>query len=204
MKIYNHSLAPNPRRVRIFVAEKRLKIPYEDVDILNGAGRSPEFLQKNPAGGVPVLELHDGAYLAESVAICRYLEGLHPEPNLMGMDTREQAFIEQWNRRMELLLFGPIGRAFQNTSPLLAQFVGQQFKDYGNAQLNVAQAQLEWLDKQLSDREFIAVPRYTIADITAQVAIDFGTQMAGLSLDPALANLSRWRKSVSRRPSASA
>jgi glutathione S-transferase len=159
MKIYNHPLAPNPRRLRIFVAEKQLKIPYEDIDILNGAGRSSEFLRKNPAGGVPVLELDDGTYLAESVAICRYLEGLHPEPNLMGMDTREQSFIEQWNRRMELLLFGPIGRAFQNTSPLLAQFVIPQFKDYGSAQLAVAKAQLEWLDKQLSDREFIAVPR---------------------------------------------
>jgi len=204
MKIYNHPLAPNPRRLRIFVAEKGIKIPYEDVDILNGAGRSPEFLRKNPAGGVPVLELDDGTYLAESVAICRYLEGLHPEPNLMGTDAREQAFIEQWNRRMELLLFGPIGRAFQNTSPLLAQFVGRQFKDYGSAQLTTAQAQLEWLDRQLNDREFIAVSRYTIADITAQVAIDFGTQMAGLSLDPALANLSRWHKSVSDRPSASA
>ena len=175
MKIYNHPLAPNPRRVRIFAAEKRLNVSYEDIDIRNGAGRSPEFLRRNPAGGVPVLELDDGTYLAESVAICRYLEGLHPEPNLMGMDTREQAFIEQWNRRMELLLFGPIGRAFQNTSPLLAQFVGRQFRDYGSAQLTAAQTQLEWLDKQLTDREFITVARYTIADITAQVAMDFGT-----------------------------
>jgi glutathione S-transferase len=121
----------------------------------------------------------------------------------MGIDTRAQALIEQWNRRMELLLFGLIGRAFQNTSPLLAQFVGQQFRDYGSAQLKVAQAQLEWLDKQLSDRKFIAVSRYTITDITAQVAIDFGAQMAGLNFDPALANVSRWHKSVSNRPSAS-
>jgi glutathione S-transferase len=204
MKIYNHPLAPNPRRLRIFVAEKGLKIPYEDVDILTGKGRSPEFLKKNPAGGVPVLELDDGTYLAESVAICRYLEGLHPEPNLMGKDSREQAFIEQWNRRIELQLFGAIGRAFQNTSPMLAQLVGQQFKDYGAAQLGVAQERLEWLDKQLADREFIAGPRYTIADITAQVAVDFGTQMAGLKLEPALANASRWHKSVSSRPSAKA
>jgi glutathione S-transferase len=85
----------------------------------------------------------------------------------------------------------------------LAQFVGRQFKEYGSALLAVAKAQLEWLDKQLSDREFIAVPRYTIADITAQVAIDFGIQMAGLGSDPALANVSRWHKLVSSRPSAS-
>src|SRR2546429_383990 len=104
MKIYNHPLAPNPRRVRIFVAEKGLTIPYETVDILSSQNRKPEFLAKNPAGGVPVLELDDGRYLAESVAICRYLEGLHPEPNLCGKDNLEQAFIEQWNRRMELNL----------------------------------------------------------------------------------------------------
>jgi glutathione S-transferase len=203
MKIYNHPLAPNPRRVRIFVSEKGLKIPYEDVDILAGKGRAPEFLKKNPAGGVPVLELEDGTCLSESVAICRYLEGLHPEPNLMGKDSREQAFIEQWGRRIEFLLFGTVGRSFQNTSPMLAQF-GPQFKDYGASQLAAGQAQLEWLDKQLNDREFIAAPRYTIADITAQVAVDFGTQMAGLRLDSSLPNVSRWHKSVSSRPSAKA
>src|SRR5262244_527035 len=133
VKLYNHAVAPNPRRVRIFAAEKGIELSLEEVDILAGQCRTPEFLAKNSSGGVPVLELDDGTYLAESVAICRYLEGLHPEPNLMGTDAREQAFIEQWNRRAELLLFGPIGRAFQNTSPLLAQFVGRQFKDYGSA-----------------------------------------------------------------------
>src|SRR5215470_17742928 len=102
MKIYDSAIAPNPRRLRIFVAEKGLSIPYEQVDILKGGGRTPEFLQKNPAGGVPVLELDDGSYLSESVAICRYLEGLQPEPNLLGRDLREQAEIERWNRRMEL------------------------------------------------------------------------------------------------------
>ena len=122
----------------------------------------------------------------------------------MGVDAREQAFIEQWNRRMELLLFAPIGRAFQNTSPLLAQFVGRQFKDYGSVQLDVAKGPLEWLNKQLRDREFIAGPQYTIADITAQVAIDFGTQMAGLTFEPAQANVFRRHRSVSSRSSASA
>jgi len=203
MKIYNHPLAPNPRRVRIFVAEKGLTIPYETVDILSGQNRKPEFLAKNPAGGVPVLELDDGRYLAESVAICGYLEGLHPEPNLCGKDNLEQAFIEQWNRRMELNLFGPIARAFQHTNPLFAGRI-KQFPDYGAAQLAVAQSQLEWLNGQLQGKEFIAGARYTIADVTALVAVDFGAQMAGLKLDPALTNFTRWHNAVSARPSAKA
>src|SRR5215471_15691552 len=101
MKLYNHTLAPNPRRVRIFAAEKAIELRLADVDILAGQSRTPEFLAKNSSGGVPVLELDDGSYLSESVAICRYLEGLHPEPNLLGRDLREQAEIERWNRRME-------------------------------------------------------------------------------------------------------
>jgi hypothetical protein len=99
MKLYSHSLAPNPRRVRIFAAEKGINLTLEDVDILAGQSRTPEFLAKNSSGAVPVLELDDGSHLSESVAICRYLEGLHPEPNLLGRDLREQADIERWNRR---------------------------------------------------------------------------------------------------------
>ena len=115
LKLYNHPLAPNPRRVRIFAAEKRIQLAPEDVDILAGQSRTPEFLAKNSSGAVPVLELDDGSYLSESVAICRYLEGFQPEPNLMGRDLCEQAEIERWNRRMELELFNPIARTAQNT-----------------------------------------------------------------------------------------
>ena len=114
MKLYNHSLAPNPRRVRIFAAEKGIHLTLEEVDILAGQSRTPQFLAKNSSGGVPVLELEDGSHLSESVAICRYLEGLHPEPNLLGHDLREQADIERWNRRMELELFAAIGRTVHN------------------------------------------------------------------------------------------
>jgi glutathione S-transferase len=105
VKLYNHSLAPNPRRVRIFAAEKGIDLKLEEVDILAGQSRTPEFLARNSSGAVPVLELDDGSHLSESVAICRYLEGLHPEPNLLGRDLHEQAEIERWNRRMELELF---------------------------------------------------------------------------------------------------
>ena len=101
MKLYSHFVAPNPRRVRIFAAEKGIDLTLVEVDILAGQSRTPEFLAKNSSGGVPVLELDDGSYLSESVAICRYLEGLHPEPNLLGRDLREQADIERWNRRKQ-------------------------------------------------------------------------------------------------------
>jgi glutathione S-transferase len=208
MKIYNHQLAPNPRRLRIFLAEKELKIPYEDVDIFAGKNRTPEFLKKNPAGGLPVLELDDGSCIAESVAIARYLEALNPEPNLFGRDPREAAEIEMWSRRMELNLFGPFGRAFQNTSPVFASPVFadriKQFKDYGAAQLEYGQRQLVWLDGQLTGREFIAGSRYTMADIHALTAIIFCQQMLDLKIDPALKEVTRWHATVSSRPSANA
>jgi glutathione S-transferase len=208
MKIYNNSLAPNPRRLRIFVAEKGLNIPYEEVDIFAGANRTPEFLKKNPAGGVPVLELDDGTCIAESVAIARYLEALHPEPNLFGRDPREAADIEAWSRRMELSIFGPLGRAFQNLSPVFASPVFanrvKQFKDYGAAQLEYAKRQIEWLDGQLKGREFIAGSRYTMADIQALAAFIFGEQVVELKIDPALKELTRWYGAMSARPSTKA
>jgi len=203
MKIYNSSLAPNPRRLRIFVAEKGLKIPTEEVDIFTGKNRTPEMLAKNPAGGLPFIELDDGTHLAESVAICRYLEGLHPEPNLMGKDNREQAFIEMWNRRMELNLFAVAARAFQHTNELFKARI-KQFPEYGETQRETVKQQLQWLDAQIGNKPFIAGDRFTIADITALVAVDFAAQAAGVSADPALKNLARWHQSVSGRPSASA
>src|SRR5260370_20403748 len=109
MKIYDYKLAPNPRRVRIFLAEKKINVPFEEVDIMKGINRQPEFLRKNPLGGIPVLELDDGRHLAESVAICRYFEELHPEPSLFGRGAFERATIEMCNRRMEFSLFVPIG-----------------------------------------------------------------------------------------------
>ncbi len=203
MKIYNSSLAPNPRRLRIFVAEKGLKIPTEEVDIFTGQNRTPEMLAKNPAGGLPFIELDDGTHLAESVAICRYLEGLHPEPNLMGKDNREMAFIEMWNRRMELNLFAVAARAFQHTNELFKARI-KQFPEYGQTQRETVKQQLQWLDVQIGNKPFIAGDRFTIADITALVGVDFAAQAAGVSADPALKNLARWHQSVSSRPSASA
>ena len=203
MKLYNHVLAPNPRRVRIFAAEKKIELSLEEVDILAGQSRTPEFLAKNSSGGVPVLELDDGSYLSESVAICRYLEGLHPEPNLLGRDLREQAEIERWNRRMELELFAAIGRTVQNTSSIF-QGRFKQFPDYGEAQRAVVHQRFERMDRELNGHQFVASDRFTIADITALVAIDIGSRLAEIKIPPELTHLTRWHQAVSSRPSAKA
>jgi glutathione S-transferase len=201
LKLYNHSVAPNPRRVRIFAAEKGIDLKLEEVDILAGQSRAPEFLAVNSSGAVPVLELEDGSHLSESVAICRYLEGLHPEPNLLGRDLREQVEIERWNRRMELELFAAISRTIQNTSAIF-QGRFKQFPEYGEAQRAVAYQRLERMDRELNGHQFIAGDRFTIADITALVAIDIGARVANIKIRPELARLSSWLDTVSRRPSA--
>jgi glutathione S-transferase len=202
LKLYNHAVAPNPRRVRIFAAEKGIELALEEVDVLAGQSRTPEFLAKNSSGGVPVLELEDGSYLSESVAICRYLEGLHPEPNLLGRDLREQAEIERWNRRMELELFAAIGRTIQNTSPIF-QGRFKQFPDYGEAQRATVNQRLERMNRELR-HQFVAGDRLTIADITALVAIDIGMRLADIKIARELAHLSRWHETLSARPSAKA
>jgi glutathione S-transferase len=202
-KLYNHPLAPNPRRVRIFAAEKGIQLALEDVDILAGQSRTPEFLAKNSSGAVPVLELDDGSYLSESVAICRYLEGFQPEPNLMGRDLCEQAEIERWNRRMELELFNPIARTAQNTNPIFQRRF-KQFPEYGEAQRAVAYQRLERMDQELDGHEFVAANRFTIADITAVVAIDIGGFLANIQIPPKFAHLTRWHATVSKRTSAKA
>jgi len=183
--------------------EKGIELSLEEVDILAGQSRTSEFLAKNSSGGVPVLELDDGSYLSESVAICRYLEGLHPEPNLLGRDLREQAEIERWNRRMELELFAAIGRTVQNTSSIF-QGRFKQFPDYGEAQRTVVYQRLERMDRELNGHQFVAGDRFTITDITALVAIEIGGRLADIKIAPELASLTRWHEVVSSRPSAKA
>jgi glutathione S-transferase len=203
VKLYNHSVAPNPRRVRVFAAEKEINLDLEEVDLLAGRNRTPEFLAINSSGAVPVLELDDGSYLPESVAICRYLEGLRPEPNLFGRDLGEQVQIEMWNRRMELELLDAVGRTVLNTNPIF-QGVFRQFPDYGEAQCAMVYQRLERMNRELEGREFVAGNRFTIADITALVAIDVAGLMANVEIPPALGNLIRWHQAVSSRPSAHA
>jgi glutathione S-transferase len=202
MKIYDSRTAPNPRRVRIFLAEKGVSIPYEDVDISKADNRSPEFRRKNPLGTLPVLELDDGTFIAESVAICRYFEETHPAPPLMGTDARDRAVVEMWQRRMELEVFVPITQVFRNLHPF---FTGRipQVPEYGEVCRTAAEARLAWLDTVLAEREFIAGPRYTIADITALCGIDFG-RVSKIRIPPEQTHLTRWHAAVSARPSAKA
>jgi glutathione S-transferase len=203
MKLYNHPFAPNPRRVRIFAAEKGIDLPLVNVDLQAREQRAPEFLAKNPSGSVPVLELDDGTCLAESVAICRYLEGLHPEPNLFGRDLLEQAQIEMWNRRMEHELFAQIGQVVINTHPIFKNFF-PQFPDYAEARRPMVLSRLERMNRELEGRDYVAGDRFTVADITALVALDLGNAMGNIEIDPRLENLAAWHRRVSGRPSASA
>ena len=202
MKLYDASTAPNPRRVRIFLAEKGISVPVEEVDIVSAQNRSAEFRAKNAMGTLPVLELDDGTTIAESVAICRYFEELQPDPPLMGTDAKDRAAIEMWQRRMEFELFLPITQVFRNGH---AFFKGRipQVPEYGEVCRKHAEQRLEWLDGVLADRPFVAGERYTIADITALCAIDFG-RVSNIRVTPEQPNLARWHAAVSSRPSAKA
>jgi glutathione S-transferase len=202
MKIYDFTGAPNPRRLRVFLAEKGVQVPLEQVNLATADNRKPEFLKKNPMGGIPVLELDDGTCIAESVALCRYLEELHPEPTLMGKDGKEKAVIEMWNRRMEFEILAMSAGSFRNTSDF---FKGRipQVPEYGEICKNAVIKRLEWLDTELANRKFIAGDRFTIADITALIGIDFG-RTTQIKIQPEQKNLARWHAEVSGRPSAKA
>jgi len=202
MKLYDARTAPNPRRVRIFLAEKGMSVPVEQVDIVSAQNRSAEFRAKNAMGTLPVLELDDGTTIAESVAICRYFEELQPEPPLLGTDAKDRALVEMWQRRMEYEVFLPITQVFRNGH---AFFKGRipQVPEYGEVCRKHAEQRLEWLDGVLADRPFVAGERYTIADITALCAIDFG-RVSNIRVTPEQPNLARWHAAVSSRPSAKA
>ena len=202
MKLYDSAMAPNPRRVRIFLAEKGITVPVEQVDIGKATNRQPPFLAKNPLGGVPVLELDDGTCISESVAICRYLEGLKPEPALMGVDVKDRAVVEMWQRRMELEIFQPIANVFVHTHEW---FKGRrpQIPEFGEACRTHALARMKWLDEVLATRPYVAGERYTVADITALVGIDWG-RVTKTRVPPECTHVLAWHERVSARPSAAA
>jgi len=202
LKLYDYKSAPNPRRVRIFLAEKGLEVPMVQVDIPTAENRKPPYTDKNPMGGVPMLELDDGTYIAESVAICRYFEAAHPNPPLMGRDAKDQAVVEMWNRRMELNFALPVMNAFRHTHEFFKNRI-EQVPDFGHSQKRGALQQMEWLDTVLADREFIAGSSYTIADITALVGVDFG-RISDIRIGEGQQNLKRWYDGVAARPSSKA
>jgi glutathione S-transferase len=201
--LYNEANpAPNPRRVRIFLAEKAISIPLVHVPMREGAHKSAEFKAKNSLGQIPVLELDDGSTLCESVAICRYLEELNPEPRLFGSDPWQRAVVDMWIRRIELALANRVGAVWVNTHKYTAR-LGTQYKDYGEAMRVRALEVMRWLDGEIAGREFISSQQYSMADIVALTTIDFG-QFIGIEIPEDLERLRDWHKRVSARPSAAA
>jgi glutathione S-transferase len=203
MLLYHDPSALNPRRVRIFLAEKAVAYDTIEVSIAASAHQTPEFRKKNPISLLPVLEFEDGRILRESMAICRYMEELHPEPNLFGTDAWERAQIEMWNRHAELELLLPVAQVFRN-SHVFWQGKIKQAPDFAAIMKEQLALRLEWLEEELGRREYMAGNRFTVADITAMCAIDFA-RISKIRLDPATQpNLSAWHARVSARPSSKA
>lgn len=203
MKIIEDRRAPNPRRVRIFLAEKGIEVPFEQIDIMKREHKLPEFRKLNPFARVPVLLLDDGTAIAETVAICRYFEASHPEPVLLGDTPAEQAIIEMWNRRMELNLFFPVAQVFRHSHPVMAELEVPQVGEWAEANRPRVTSALKLLDERLGESRFIAGEHYSIADITGLVAVDF-MKPARIEVPENMTNLRRWHEEVSSRPSASA
>ena len=190
--------APNPRRVRLFLAEKGVTIPEVRVPLREGAHKSSEHRARNPAGQVPTLELDDGTYLSETVAICRYLDSLYPDPPMFGRTALEQAQVDQWIRRVELQLMTPVAMFWRHAHPRTAGLL-TQFKDFGESNRETARRSMLWFDGQLGGRDFLATADYTMADITLLTTVDFA-QWIGLETPAEAANLQAWRERVMRRP----
>ena len=202
MKIYDFVGAPNPKKLRVYLAEKGLQVPLEPVDIVTGQNRTPEFLKKNPLGGLPVLELDDGSHLPESLAIIEYFEELHPTPPMIGTTALERARVRSLERIAELGVLTSIATVFQHTHPFMAARLKQVPEAAEGARTRLA-TNLKVLDTAIGRRPFVAGERPTIADCTLLAALDFGA-FAGVPLDPGYTNVSRWYTAFRERPSAQA
>jgi glutathione S-transferase len=200
MKIIEARGAPNPRRVRIFIEEKGLDIPCEGIDLLAGEHKSDWFNELNPFGGVPVLVLDDGEALSETVAICRHLESLEPEPPLFGREPLEAARVEMWNRRMEFCLFWPVAHVFRHTNPRMAALESPQIPEWAEVNRERAGRGLRLLNEQLARNDYVTGDSFTIADITAFVAAGF-MKPARMEPPEGLDHLARWYEAVKARES---
>jgi len=203
MKLYDGGRAPNPRRVRVYLAEKGITVPLEPVNLGALQHKSADFAAINPVQRVPALALDDGSVIAESIAICRYFEALHPEPPLFGVGAREIAEIEMWNRRLELNLLFPIAHVFRNTHPAMKEMEVPQVAAWAEANKPRIMEFLDVLERNLKGRPFAAGDRFSVADITGLVAVDF-MKPAKLMVPEACTSVRRWHAAVSARPSASA
>ncbi|WP_292066940.1 glutathione S-transferase family protein [Brevundimonas sp. UBA7664] len=204
MKLYTSHRAPNPRRVRWVMAEKGITdVELVEIDILTGEHKTPDYRARVGVPHVPALELDDGTTISESVAICRYLEALHPEPNLFGRDPREQAVIEMWTRRCEFYLANPIMLSVRHSHPALAALEATQMPQLADYNRVAAEKFMKTLDRRLAEHEFIATDRFTIADIVAVVGLDFA-RLIKYRPPEELIHLARWLEASRARPAAKA
>jgi glutathione S-transferase len=203
MKLYT-GMGPNPRTVRIFMAEKGIELPLEQVDLVGGENRRPPYVDKNAAGQLPCLELDDGSHLAEITAICEYLEELHPDPPLVGATPKERAKTRMWTRRIDLNIIEPMANGFRYAEGL-SLFVDRihVIPQAADDLKEIAREKLAWLDGLIEEREFIAGDRFSLADIILYAFLEFGASV-GQNLDSKLENLPGWYTRVAARPSVEA
>jgi glutathione S-transferase len=204
MKLYGAPKpAPNPRRVRMFLAEKGIDLAETPIDLGQREHKSPEYRQKNSLGQVPTLELDDGTTISETVAICRYFEELQPEPPMFGRTAFEKAQVDMWVRRVEFQLMQPVGQFWRHAHPRTAGLLNQ-YKEFGESNRAAYSNAQRWLDGELADgRPFIAGETLTMADICALSTVDFA-HWIGLDIDADRPHLSAWHERVRSRPSARA
>jgi glutathione S-transferase len=200
MKIWGAKAGGNPVRVAIFLAEKGIDIPFEPVDLLSGEHRTEAFRAKNPSALVPVLELDDGTCLSETMAICRYFEGLQPEPPLMGVGVLDQAIVEMWQRRVEYQVYGVAREVFRHSVPFVKALEPIQVAEWAEVNRPRVTKGLEMLDAQLQSQPYIAGPRFTVADITAIFSFQMLPRI-GVDMPPGAKALARWHAEVRQRPS---
>lgn len=194
--------APNPRRVRIFAAEKGIELSLKEVSIPKREQKAPDYVAKNPRGQTPILELDDGTVIAESVAIMRYLEAEQPDPPLFGTTAREIAEIEMWNRRVEMILMPAIAAVWVHTHPFTAALPGRNV-EWGESNRPRVVEGMRFFDGSLEGREYLAGSAFSAADSLLLTTVDFA-KFIGLEMPSECANLLRWHERVSARPSASA
>jgi glutathione S-transferase len=203
MKFYN-SIGPNPRVVRMFMAEKGIEIPREDVDLLKGDNRREPYLQKNSAGQMPALELDSGHCVTEITAICEYLEDIHPNPPLIGANPEQKAEARKWTRRIDLNICEPMANGFRFSQglPLFKDRI-LTVPEAADGLKRMAQDRLKWLNGEMAGKDFVCGKRFTLADIMLYVFLDFGNTV-GQPLNPGFANINAWFKRVAERPSTKA
>jgi glutathione S-transferase len=203
MKLYDGGKAPNPRRVRIFLAEKGITIDLHPVDLGTMQHKSPDYTAINPLQRLPALVLDDGTIITESTAICRYFEVLHPEPNMFGRTALEIATIEMWNRRIEMHFYGAVQSVFRHLHPAMKEFEVPQIPAWGEVNKTRVSDFLAVLDAQLAKQPFIAGDGFSIADISGLVTVDL-MKPAKLAVGDEFANVKRWYLDVNQRPSSRA